>query len=152
MLPPPPPCSTVMHARSFAHSFFPGARLPWMSCGSASVRVLAQRSLPSRRPSPPRLTDVSLRTVELFFSCVLIISKGILLLPRLPSPEQKIVRVERAGTSLACYRSQSSIFTVAPSLLSPSPTTTNNNIIDVLLLPRDQSAGAKNSLNRNQWR
>lgn len=38
------------------------------------------------------------------------------------------------------------------SLSLSSPPLTNNNIIDVLLLPRDQSAGAKYSLNRKQWR
>lgn len=55
-------------------------------------------------------------------------------------------------TRLTSYGFTSSIFTHNHFLSLSSPPLTNNNIIDVLLLPRDQSAGAKYSLNRKQWR
>lgn len=99
-----------------------------MSCGSASVRVLAQRSLPSRRPSPPRLADVSLRTVELDCgSSYLFIYVFYSFLPTPFARLSKIVRVERAGTSLALL-SQPVLHIYSRSLtplpLPPPPTTT----------------------------
>lgn len=116
------------HALSLSLSWYLGCRAgpPWNACEYRG------RSLPASFPPTLRVSSSALNSTASLNEKYNFSSK----------------------TRLTSYGFTSSIFTHNHflSLSLSSPPLTNNNIIDVLLLPRDQSAGAKYSLNRKQWR